>query len=287
MAGLTPSTSLLTTCGPYTLAKLDENAYSTGIRTPETFMRPYQPTNSNAEPIEFGLLQNLTGPKTTNDTNAYMNFSQLNDAGQRNVWLNNRYTTLVIAKIIPESPSLTNVNTDNNVRNNLNQAPHSSEPLAKYSTDLSKFITTVGKEYCYYQNNYMYALNNFLNTYSGSSTSATTTGDLNRYRDTAIQLNAKVNTLIAFINHLSNKRLTELSLLKSQLDQQNSKISGSTYDLNEQAKILSNNNNNNILYKQMVDYTAEKNRANQNLLAVYFTLNVVAIAGLFVIARVL
>jgi hypothetical protein len=216
-----------------------------------------------------------------------MRFAQLNDPTQRNAWLNTRYTILVNANIIPKSPSLANVNTNNNVRNNLNTPPSNSEPLAKYSTDLAKFLEIISNEYCYYQNNYMYALNNFLNAFSTSSVSGGTTGNLNQFRDTALELNAKVNTLIAFINFLSNNRLSELNLLKSQLDTQNNGISESTRNLNVQANILSNNNNNNILYKQMVDYTAEKNRANQNLLAVYFTLNVVAIAGLFVIARLL
>jgi hypothetical protein len=283
MAGLTPQTPLLGTCGPYSGEAFNQNER----RPSEAFRIPYAPTNSNVPDMEYGLLQNLTGPKTTSDSNAYMRFSQLNDAGQRNTWLSNRYITLENAGIIPIRPALSTVNTGDSVRNNLNQPPHSSEPLAKYSTDLNKFIDTISKEYCYYQNNYMYSLNKFLNAYSTSSRDAIVTGNLSEFRDTALELNAKVNTLIALINYLSNTRLRELNLLKTQLDTQNNGISKSTLDLNKQANILSNNNNNNILYKQMVDYTAEKNRANQNLLAVYFTLNVIAISGLFVIARVL
>jgi hypothetical protein len=288
MAGLTGPTPLLSACVVNTQTTFDQNAYSSTL-TPQSLMIPYSPPSSTATntPMDYGLLQNLTGPKTTNDSNAYMKFAQLNDVNQRNSWLSARYTTLVNANVIPQPPSLTAVNTNTNVINNLNRPPHSSEPLATYTTNLSKFVETLSKEYCYYQNNYMYALNNFLTAYSTSSITGGTTGNLTQFRDTALELNAKVNTLIAFINYLSNERISQLNGLKLQLDTQNNRIARSTSDLNVQATILSNNNSNNVLYKQMVDYTAEKNRANQNLLAVYFTLNVVAIAGLFVIARIL
>ena len=100
-----------------------------------------------------------------------------------------------------------------------------------------------------------------------------------------LQLNQKVNTLISFIHYLSNKNIANLSTLQPQIDSLNNNIATSTSNLKNQADILTNYNKKNDLFRQMTEYTEEKNRANQNLVAVYFTLNVVAIASLFIIAR--
>jgi hypothetical protein len=132
---------------------------------------------------------------------------------------------------------------------------------------------------------YRKGVNAFLRFYSSASTASSVANNLNLWQQTALTLNEKVNTMISLINYLASMNVANMRSLQSQLMSQTTSITSSTNALQEQADILRDNNKTNALYKQMMDYTEEKNRANKNLLAVYFTLNVVAITCLFIAAR--
>jgi hypothetical protein len=235
-----------------------------------------------------GLLGNYTtSTATTVDPNAYMTFDVLNntndasDHTSRAYWLQQRYSALLAAGVIPTNPALTTV------QNNLNSGPNTQNPVSTYNTAVANFLQVVGAEFCYYQTNYFNALNQFLYAYATASSSGAGAINIPDFQQTALILNQKVNTMIILINYLANKNVANLRILQGQLNAQNGAISTSTASLLEQGQILSDNNNSNKIYRQMVEYTEEKNRANKNLLAVYFTLNVVAIACLFIAARTL
>ena len=223
---------------------------------------------------------------STNDTSTYMSFDVLNntndasDHTSRAYWLQQRYSALLAAGIIPTNPALTSV------QSSLTSDPNSQNPVSNYNTRVAEFLQVVGAEFCYYQTNYFKALNQFLYSYAtaSSGSGATNTPD---FQQTALLLNQKVNTMITLINYLANQNIAHLRILQGQLNAQNGAISSSTASLLAQGQILNDNNDSNKLYRQMVEYTEEKNRANKNLMAVYFTLNVVAIACLFVAARTL
>jgi hypothetical protein len=225
--------------------------------------------------------------KNTNDSSNYMTFNVLNntndasDHTSRAYWLQQRYSALLAAGVIPTNPALTSV------QNNLNSGPNSQNPVSTYNTAVANFLQVVGNEFCYYQTNYFNALNQFLYAYATASSTGAGAINIPDFQETALILNQKVNTIITLINYLANKNVANLRILQGQLNAQNGAISTSTASLLEQGEILSDNNNSNKIYRQMVEYTEEKNRANKNLLAVYFTLNVVAIACLFIAARTL
>jgi len=228
-----------------------------------------------------GLLGN------TNSPSSYMTFDVLNntndasDHTSRAYWLQQRYSALLAAGVIPTNPALTTV------QNNLNSGPNTQNPVSTYNTAVANFLQVVGAEFCYYQTNYFNALNQFLYAYATASSSGAGAINIPDFQQTALILNQKVNTMITLINYLANRNVANLRILQGQLNAQNGAISTSTASLLEQGQILSDNNNSNKIYRQMVEYTEEKNRANKNLLAVYFTLNVVAIACLFIAARTL
>jgi hypothetical protein len=274
------TSQLLNRCPPLTTTQLNA-----GISlSREVLLAPFMGGSATNK----GLLGNYTtATATTVDSNAYMTFDTLNNTGDvsdrtsRAYWLQQRYSTLLAAGVIPTNPSLTSV------QSSLSRGPEAMNPVSTYNTAVANFLQILGAEYCFYQNNYYNALNKFLSFYSTGSTTQAGAPDLNEAQQTALILNQKVNTMITMINYLANQNVANLRTLQGQLNTQNGAISTSTDSLLAQGEILKNNNESNKLYRQMVEYSEEKNRANKNLMAVYFTLNVVAIACLFIAARTL
>lgn len=264
------ASTLLSSCPPLSASQLNNPAGSL-----TTLLSPFTGSGSNK-----GLLGNYTSVSATGvDTNAYMTFEQLNNPTQRNNWLAARYQILVSNSVIPAHPPLATV------QNSLGTGPNTLDPVATYNTQIASFLQLVGQEFCYYQTNYFITVNIFLRDYSTASTASSGSQNLNEWQGAALTLNQKVNTMISLINYMANMNVANMRNLQSQLMSQTSSISSSTTALQAQADILRDNNKTNALYRQMMDYTEEKNRANKNLLAVYFTLNVVAITCLFIAAR--
>jgi len=269
--------SILNRCGPLTSSELNVTGNVAASVTALYVNTSNEPTANN------GLLGSYTGWTG----NTYMDFVTLNDPNLRNAWLERRYNHLKgityvsngkTYKIIPVNPNL------DTVQNNLNSSPSDINPVSGYNNEIAKFLTIIAKEYCHYQKNYFIALNNFLAQYANTSGGSGGT-DLNNSQAAALLLNQKVNTHISMVYYLANKNIANLSSLQGQIGQLNTNIATSTSKLQAQADILTNYNKKNDLFRQMTEYTEEKNRANKNLIAVYFTLNVVAIASLFIIAR--
>jgi hypothetical protein len=266
--------SILNTCGPLTSAEL--NVAGNPVITPYA--------NTSDQPVaNNGLLGSYAGWIG----NTYMDFATLSNPTLRNTWLERRYNHLkgityvsngITYKIIPSNPNL------DTVASSLSQSPSVINPVADYNTEIVNFLKIIAKEFCFYQKNYFIALNKFLAEYATTSGGAGGT-DLNNAQRNALLLNQKVNTHISMVYYLSNKNIANLTTLESQISSLNGNIATSTANLKKQADILTNYNKSNDLFRQMTEYTEEKNRANKNLIAVYFTLNVVAIASLFIIAR--
>jgi hypothetical protein len=263
------SSTLLSSCPPLTQTQL--NNVSTNV---SVLLVPF------VSGTKKGLLGNYTGG-TGVDSNAYMTFSQLTSPDNRARWLETRYGVLLSNSVIPVNPSLSQV------ANNIESAPNNLEPISSYNREIVAFLELVGQEFCYYQNNYFNALNAYLTYYGRASGQGTAVDNLNEWQSAALTLNQKVNTMVMLINYMGNMNIANIRTLQNQLVSQTSSITRSTESLKEQADILRDNNKTNTLYKEMVDFTEEKNRANKNLLAVYFTLNVVAITCLFIAARTL
>jgi hypothetical protein len=213
---------------------------------------------------------------TVNNNNKWMTFEQLKNPNDRRIWLNNAYPAMITAGIIPNIPNL------NNVSGNL-QGP---VDLTPYITKVSSFQSKLNDEYCYYQLRYYAAVNMFLNNYKDAS-QASNVQLVKQLQDSALICNNKVNTLIAWMNYLAEKQILNLGTYQNQITQFDQNIKNTSEQLTKQAQILQDNSNSSQLYQEMVKFTTEKNQAHQNLLALYFTLNVVAIASLFVLARVL
>lgn len=176
----------------------------------------------------------------------------------------------------------------------LQSAPFSSPsdltPLSTYVTKLQEFDNSLKAEYCFYEARYLYALNSFLSALAAAGTgtlqtSGATVENIQNKLNTTKNLNKKLIYLTQIGNTLEKDRYSKASDLQSGNDSINTKLSKQQEDLATQRQILTKESASADLYKRMVEYTAEKNRANQNLLVMYGILNVTALAMIFYVAR--
>ncbi len=241
----------------------------------------------------MGLLNTNSASATTMTITYMTDFNTINDPVARKDWCKNRYNTLVTNKQIPESPALSsirsqyNANPDYYAQDMSSKSPSGNDIFTQYNTDIQNFMTTIAYEYCWYQKRYILALQNFLAQYQSASIEGNAGSNLNELKDVTLELNKKVNTLISLINYIANDKLEKLKTMESEIKNLNDQLGTSTDNLRKQGDILERYNKENTLYKEMVNYTTEKNKAHENLMATYFTLNVVAIVSLFIIARTL
>jgi len=228
----------------------------------------------------YGLLGDPSNPGTAKAAN-WMTMDVLQDSVRSNQFLSERLMTLSSINEIPKPP-------DNTFLTEMGATSTGSQnKLPGREAAITEFQIRFKNEFCYYNEKYVQAITNFLTLYTNGDSGAP------QAKAAALTLNCKVNTLIAFMNYLSKVNRVSLDSLagssesgkESGLNLYNGSIQTTQNELNRQAKVLSDNSNNSEIFKEMVEYTSEKNRANQNMLSLYFTLNVVAIASLFIIAR--
>jgi hypothetical protein len=181
--------------------------------------------------------------------------------------------------LLPTPPSITQI------QSTPFNSPDSSEPLSVYVTKVNTADETLKNEYCYYEKRYFASLNSFLsalaNNSLGGNQDTVITGHLNLTK----QLNMKLTYLTQLANAIAKERYSVTSEFQTGINSSNTTIQSQQQKLLEQRTILSKESSSVDLYKRMVEYTAEKNRANQNLLAMYGILNVTALAMIFYVAR--
>ena len=193
---------------------------------------------------------------------------------QRNNACAQRAARLIAANIIPGAPDAS-----------FFEKGQDENKLRDRENKIRNFQIRFASEYCHYESNYIESIKRFMTLYTGASANNKNSQSVLEGKNVALQNNLILNTLIAMMNYLSMDNRKVLNNLTSSLNGYNTNIQQTQDKLLKQAKILNSSSKDSEIFKQMVEYTAEKNRANQNMLSLYFTLNVIAIAGLFVIAR--
>jgi hypothetical protein len=164
-------------------------------------------------------------------------------------------------------------------------SPDSSDPLSEYVMKVNEADDNLKKEYCFYEQRYFAALNSFLSNLADYSLNgnqnALITSSLNQTK----MLNKKLTYLTQLANAIAKERYGMTSQFQTDINSSNTNIRSQQSKLLEQRQILTKESASADLYKRMVEYTAEKNRANQNLLVMYGILNVTALAMIFYVAR--
>lgn len=166
-----------------------------------------------------------------------------------------------------------------------NSAPEAVDPLASYVEKENKFQQGIKDEYCFYERRYFAALDGFLQSISTTSLQGQTGINIQEKLNRARDLNKKLTLLTQITNAISKYRYSASRQFQQDINSVNSKLQARQADLLEQNKILQRETAAADVHQRMVEYSVEKNKANQNLLTFYGILNIVALGLVFYIAR--
>jgi hypothetical protein len=164
-------------------------------------------------------------------------------------------------------------------------SPDSTDPLSQYVMKVNAADDILKNEYCFYEKRYFASLNSFLSALANNSLAGNQDKIIINHLETTKSLNTKLTYLTQLANAIAKERYSATQTFEGEINSSNTKISGQQQKLLEQREILSKETASVDLYKRMVEYSAEKNRANQNLLVMYGILNVTALAMIFYVAR--
>ena len=221
-----------------------------------------------------GILQSIGYSSDPNNSAAVMDSDGLIADG----WIQRKIRDLEASGIIPKPTKA------NKVTSTPFNSPDSNDPLAKYVSKDRKLQDNIKEEYCFYESRYFYALDIFLQSLADSSLKGTPS-DVNSKLKIVKELNQKLSTLTQIVNGIAKYRYNNNVQFQGDINSLNENLKSRQGKLQKQSDILNKESSSVELYKRMVEYTLEKNNANQNLLTLYGILNIVALGIIVYIAR--
>lgn len=201
-------------------------------------------------------------------------------------WLATAYSTLTSGanSLLPTSFTSADYNTIQDSNMDDPATAQNNPRVTSYVAKENAFRTLLLEEYCYYQKRYFFVLDKFLSELATVQGQAATQ-KINALKSGANSLNKRLNTLIQISNYVAMKRYDESKNAGITINSENAQLQTYRAKLQEHANILTKESNNADLYKRMVEYTTEKNKANTNLLTLYACLNIIALAMIVKLAR--
>jgi len=160
----------------------------------------------------------------------------------------------------------------------------------KYQSYIDKdksFINSIKSEYCFYESRYFYSINKLISDLQRgfSSTDPATATTINLSLTTAKMLNTRLNDFIQIVNGITNYKYRTADDYNTVISNLNTTLDQRAQLIKSQQQVLNSTVAKSELYKQMVSYTEEKNRANSNLVMLYSFMNIFALGMLFYIYR--
>ena len=160
-----------------------------------------------------------------------------------------------------------------------------------YDVNIAKFTVNVLNEYTYYDKLYHSSLTTLFTTISSGvsndvylPTEGNTTA-VNNNLEIVTLLNTKLNDYIQIIEGISSDMKNTAQQNNADLSALTASMLTSQARLSKQQKIITSNQATAKIRKEMVKYTEEKARYNDNLLKVYSFLNIVALGLLIYIYK--
>jgi hypothetical protein len=194
-------------------------------------------------------------------------------------WLESYVNSLKSSGIVPTPPE------GKNLEKNMFNAPETKDPLAAYVEKENKLQMTIRNEYCFYEKRYFAALDLFLQSIADSSLGNTSNDGVQAKLNTTLSLNKTLTLLTQIVNRISKYRYDKTKEFQNDINTVNNQIITRREVLLKQNEILASESATADVHKRMVEYTIEKNKANQNLLAIYGVLNIFALAIVIYISR--
>ena len=194
-------------------------------------------------------------------------------------WLESYVNSLKSSGIVPTPPEA------KNLEKNMFNAPETKDPLAAYVEKENKLQMTIRNEYCFYEKRYFAALDLFLQSIADSSLGNSSNDGVQAKLNTTLSLNKTLTLLTQIVNRISKYRYDKTKQFQNDINTVNQQIISRREVLLKQNEILASESATADVHKRMVEYTIEKNKANQNLLAMYGVLNIFALAIVIYISR--
>jgi hypothetical protein len=195
-------------------------------------------------------------------------------------WVQQYVKGLEDRSVIPRAPQRMET-----LPTNMFNSPDTKDPMATYIEKDNDFQDSVKAEYCFYEGRYFAALDAFLQAVGGSSLGNASQSNVQQRLATTKKLNAKLTLLIQIVNGTSIYKYSIAQRYQQGINSVNENLRSNETKLRRQKQILDKENTALDISRRMVEYTTEKNRANNNLLAIYGVLNIVALAMVFYVAR--
>jgi hypothetical protein len=145
------------------------------------------------------------------------------------------------------------------------------------------FYAAVQAEYCFYEARYVAALSQFLNLVAAQppAESAAVQAALNQ----TIALNSRLNSLLEVINYVGNDRARQVNARGPSIEKANDEIQAKLEVLNSQKKFLETSDAVERTQREMMRFSAEKNRAMTIQILFFVGLNVVALGTVLTVYR--
>jgi hypothetical protein len=170
-----------------------------------------------------------------------------------------------------------------------NILPKDNDVPDKYNEKMEKFIKYAKEEYTYYYERYKYALSilftKIIDTYRTPPTTTAVPAAVQTALDDVAAVNLKLNDILSVVQTVStnmhnaavatNTKVTEM--MKTMLENKDR--------MEKQGNMIRSNQASSNIQKEMVKYTEEKARYNDNLLKVYSFLNIVALGVLLYVYK--
>jgi hypothetical protein len=153
---------------------------------------------------------------------------------------------------------------------------------------MTAFVAAVKAEYAYYYERYMYALTVLFNkisaTYNNPSTS-TSKNEIQQALDKVVFFNTKLNDILSIVQVVSNNMHANVISSTAEVTDMMKMMLENKEKMEEQNKMIRSNQASANVRKEMVKYTEEKSRYNDNLLKIYSFLNIVALGVLLYVYK--
>jgi hypothetical protein len=138
-------------------------------------------------------------------------------------------------------------------------------------------------EYCYYEQRYRYALTQFLTL--ATSRNQSDNAPAQTMLSVTKTLNLRLNSVLEIMNFLAQERVVQVNMNKADINATNASINSKLGKLQQSYNFLSRDDAIVQTQKEMVRYTQEKNSYTSNQVAIWTTLNIIAIGAIVYVYR--
>jgi hypothetical protein len=170
-----------------------------------------------------------------------------------------------------------------------NILPKDNDVPDKYNEKMDKFIKYAKEEYTYYYERYKYALSilftKIIDTYRTPPTTTAVPAAVQTALDDVAAVNLKLNDILSVVQTVSTNMHNAAVATNTQVTEMMKTMLENKDKMEKQGNMIRSNQASSNIQKEMVKYTEEKARYNDNLLKVYSFLNIVALGVLLYVYK--